>query len=301
MPCYSPLTAYYGKDRGRTGKRGITFQRSRSLSGLPLKLPCGQCIGCRLERARQWAVRCMHEKRMWKVNCFVTLTYGNNDLPVGGTLVKRDLQLFMKRLRKAHGEDIRFYACGEYGELNQRPHYHVLLFNFDFADKVEIGCNRRGDKYYASGELSELWKLGHSLLGEVTFDSAAYVARYIMKKVTGERADEHYSVYDSDGVVHDRLPEFTVMSRRPGIGSSYYESYGDEVRNNDDVVMGGRRVRVPRFYDNRTERVDPECLVELKQKRKRAAVLVRADNTVERLRVREQVALLKLEQKERSL
>lgn len=243
----------------------------------------------------------MHEKRMSNRNCFVTLTYGNGELPVGGTLVKRDLQLFMKRLRKANGEGIRFYGCGEYGELNQRPHYHVLLFNFDFVDKVEIGANRRGDKYFVSRELSGLWTCGHSLLGEVTFESAAYVARYIVKKVTGDGAAEHYSCFDSDGVVHDRLPEFTVMSRRPGVGSGYYERFGDEVRNHDDVVMSGRRVRPPRFYDTRTERVDPGRLAEVKAFRKRAAVLVRGDNTRERLRVRERVTLLKLQQKERSL
>jgi hypothetical protein len=246
-------------------------------------------------------MRCLHEKKLWRDNWFVTLTYGNDWLPLGGSLVKRDLCLFMKRLRKARGAGVRFYACGEYGSLNQRPHYHVLLFNCDFPDRVQVGENRRGDKYYCSRELSGLWDVGHSMLGEVTFDSAAYVARYIVKKITGDLAGAHYQSVDSDGVVYDRLPEFTVMSRRPGIGSGYYEKFGQEVRDHDNVVINGRPVRPPRFYDTRTELVDSERLAVLKLARRRAAMLLRKDNMVDRRRVREVIALKMLKQKERSL
>lgn len=248
----------------------------------------------------------MHEKRMHQRSCFVTLTYSNEFLPPGGSLVKRDLQLFMKRLRKEHGEGIRFYACGEYGEKNMRPHYHVLLFNHDFGDRLIAGANRRGDKWYTSKALEKLWTIddklvGHCLLGEVTFDSAAYVARYIVSKITGDRARTHYQVVDGDGVLYDRLPEFTVMSRRPGIGSGYYEKYGSEVRNQDSVVINGRCVRPPRFYDTRFDVVDPAGLASVKVKRRKAARLFRDDNTVDRRRVREQVTLLNLKRKERSL
>ena len=108
MPCYCPITAYYGKDVSKTGKRRIVFSRDASFSGVTLKLPCGQCIGCRLEKSRQWAVRCMHEKQMHPFNEFVTLTYDDAHLPEGGALVKRHLQLFFKRLRKKFGKGVRF-------------------------------------------------------------------------------------------------------------------------------------------------------------------------------------------------
>lgn len=301
MACYHPLTGYYSRDVGTSGKRGITFQRNASLSGVPIKLPCGRCIGCRLEHSRQWAVRCLHEKKLHLDNCFVTLTYDDKHLPPGGTLVKRDLQLFMKRLRKERGSGVRFYACGEYGELNRRPHYHAILFNCQFPDKLSAGQNRRGDKYYRSEELARIWGLGHVVVGDVTFDSAAYVARYVVSKITGDGAQAHYQVMDGDGVVYDRLPEFTVMSRRPGVGSGYYERYGQEVRDLDSVVINGREVRPPRFYDTRSAVVDPAQLERVKRRRRAMARLGAADQTPERRRVREALAIRLLKQKERSL
>lgn len=301
MPCYSPIVGYYSADRGSTGKRAITFQRKFSISGTPLRLPCGQCIGCRLERSRQWALRCLHEKRMHKWSCFATLTYDNAHLPPGGTLVKRDLCLFLKRLRKEKGSGIRFYACGEYGDLNRRPHYHCLLFGCNFPDALQIGENGRGDKYYESRNLSELWRLGKTLLGDVSFDSAAYVARYVLKKVTGDNAKVAYEVMDLDGVVFDRLPEFTVMSRRPGIGAAYYEKYGSEVRSLDNLIVNGREVRPPRYYDTKSELLDPEQFLRNKARRRKMALLLKDDNTVDRRRVKEVLTLKLLKQKERSL
>lgn len=301
MVCYSPLTGYYSNVVGASGKRAITFTRDRSFSGVPIRLPCGQCIGCRLEKSRQWAMRCMHEKKLHKENCFVTLTYSNEFLPPGGTLVKRDLQLFMKRLRKEKGAGVRFYACGEYGELNGRPHYHCLLFNCEFSDKLVFSRNKRGELYYTSKALESLWPFGHCVIGDVSFDSAAYVARYVMKKVTGDKSVEHYAVIDGDGVVYDRLPEFTVMSRRPGIGSGWYKKFGAETYALDSVVVNGKEVRPPRFYDTKFELTNGEDFAKLKRQRLRRARLFRADNTPERRRVREVVQLKRLKQLQRSL
>ena len=110
-------------------------------------------------------------------------------MPRHGQLVKRDLQLFFKRLRKITGP-FRYVACGEYGELRRRPHFHVALFGVDFAfDRVEYGTGIRGDKVYVSMALSKAWgkssfPLGHTI-GSLTFESAAYIARYITKRVTG--------------------------------------------------------------------------------------------------------------------
>lgn len=299
MPCYSPIVGYYSAERGDSGKRGIVFQRSRSLSGSPLRLPCGGCVGCKLERARQWAVRCLHERKMHKLNCFVTLTYDNDHLPPGGTLVKRDLQRFMKYLRKEKGNGIRFYACGEYGDINRRPHYHALLFNCDFADKLRVGENKQGHAYYESAQLTALWGRGKTLLGDVTFDSAAYVARYVLKKV--QSGAVCYEVFDEDGEVFDRIPEFTVMSRRPGIGAEYYDRFGQEVRDHDSVIIDGKPRRPPRFYDLRSEALDALAFEYVKRRRRKMALLMRHDNTVDRRRVKEVLTLMNLKRKVRPL
>lgn len=300
MPCYSPLKGYYSAEIGKSGKRGITFDRGASFSGVGLSLPCGQCVGCRLERSRQWAVRCMHEKRVCYndgyPSSFVTLTYDDESLrnivdEYGvATLVKRDLQLFMKRLRKKTGNGVRFYACGEYGETSLRPHYHVLLFNRDFSDKRKYQFGDVSHPLFTSRALDSLWSvdgrnLGRAVVGEVTFDSCAYVARYVVDKITGDRSAEHYQ---------GRVPEFTVMSRRPGIGSEYYARYGSEAYAHDAIVMNGVTMRPPRFYDTRYELVDSARMVLLKRKRRRAALLFRSDNTPDRRRVREVFELKKL-------
>lgn len=285
MPCYKPLTGYYAAERGSSGKRGITFDKKLSMSGAPLRLPCGQCIGCRLERSRVWAIRCMNEKRMHKASSFLTLTYDDKYLPEDGSLVKGDLQKFMKRLRHETGKGLRFYGCGEYGSLNLRPHYHVLLFNYDFADKKLFSRGAEND-LYTSDRLKQLWPNGHNSIGEVTFESCAYVARYIVDKVTGELAADHYA---------GRVPEFTVMSRRPGIGHEYYMKYAHEMYSGDFLVVNGKKVKPPRFYDERYAMLDRMSMEELKVARRRYAIArSRADNTPERRRVRETVELKRL-------
>lgn len=302
MPCYSPLTAYYSKEIGSTGRRGITFQRVGSFSGVPIRLPCGKCIGCRLEHSRQWAMRITHEAQLHKENCFITLTYRNECLPPGGTLVVRDVQLFLKRLRKfMFPRRFRYYGCGEYGELNFRPHYHLVLFNYDFPDKVLVGRNGRGDPYYTSVILDRLWKAGNCMLGDVTFDSAAYCARYTTKKVYGDKAEEHYNVYDRDGVVHLRRPEFSVMSRGSGIGTDWYKKYGKTTYAHDNVVVNGKLVRPPRYYDLKQELTDPVGFAKLKKSRLRKARLFRADNAPDRRRVREVIAIKRLKQLRRDV
>lgn len=297
MPCYSPLRAFYTAEKGVSGKRGITFDRNASFSGEPLRLPCGQCIGCRLDRSLQWAVRCMHEKQLYSESSFVTLTYNNESLPEGGTLVKRDHQLFMKRLRKEYGNGIRFYMCGEYGAVNKRPHYHYIFFNKDFADKKYYAQAKRGEKLYTSEKLSELWPYGFNVIGDVTMESCAYVARYVVEKITGEKANAHYQCVTADGVIVDRVPEFTCMSRRPGIGSDWYGAFGvHSHKSGDYAVMDGKRVRMPRFYDVRYEVVDSAGMEMLKKRRRRNARRHRADNTPDRRRVREKVATKLLQQ-----
>lgn len=290
MPCYSPLTAFYSRAIGPSGKRGVTFDRNASFSGEPLKLPCGQCVGCRLERSRQWAIRCMNEAKMHPKNCVVTLTYDDVHLPADRSLVKRDLQLFMKRLRKAHGSGIRFYACGEYGETTKRPHYHCILFNFDPADKVYYRKSAIDDNLWTSESLRLIWGNGYCVVGEVTFESCAYVARYIIDKMTGPKADDWYTT--DDGVIVE--PEFTNMSRRPGIGTAYFKKFGAEVYTHDSQIVRGLEVRPPRFYDVLMDAVDPKRMEVLKRKRRQKALLHKDDNSVDRRRVKERHAVLLL-------
>lgn len=303
MSCYSPLTAFYSREIGATGKRGITFDRNASFSGVPLKLPCQQCVGCRLDRSLQWAVRCMHEKQLHDSSCFLTCTYEDEHLPEGNTLVVRDHQLFMKRLRKKMGQGVRFYMCGEYGEKNLRPHYHYLLFNKDFSDKKFYKMSKDGEsKMYTSALAEELWQKGLCVLGDVTLDSCAYVARYICDKITGEMAEAHYEAVTTDGVVVSRVPEFTCQSRNPGIASAWYEKFGKHSHlAGDFAVLDGKRVRMPRFYDSRFELTDPEELAKLKKRRLANARRFRKNNTRDRLRVREVVTLKRLKMSQRSV
>lgn len=297
MPCYGPLTAYYGKKVNPSGKRPLVFDPRAAHDGLPIKLPCGRCIGCRLEKSRQWAVRCMHEAKMHNHSAFVTLTYRDDKIPPGGTLVKRDLQLFMKRLRKSYDRQIRFYACGEYGDTTQRPHYHLLLFNVLFDDRKRMATGKTGDPLYTSERLSRLWPDGHHWIGEVTFDSCAYVARYILKKVTGDAAAAHYEVVDQYGELHQRIPEFTVMSRRDGIGKGWFDQYHSEVYAYDSVITNGAEAKPPRFYDTKFELLDSYRMDEIKAARKLRALdpARQRDNTAARLRTRELVQQKKLE------
>lgn len=292
MVCYAPLTAYRSRDVGPTGKRGITFSRNASFSGEALKLPCGQCIGCRLERSRQWAMRLMHEKQFHDVSLFLTLTYRDADLPVGRTLVKRDLQLFMKRVRKKFGK-CRYFAAGEYGETTKRPHYHMILFGIDFSDKRQY-TRFSGQPLYTSKILDDLWGHGECKIGDVSFESCAYVARYICDKITGDAARDWYVSVDSDGEVHEVCPEFVVMSRRPGIGMSWFEKFGKHAYELGSVVVNNKEVRPPRFYDVKMDAIDPERVRELSLIRRREAMKRKDDNTPERRRVRERVALLQL-------
>lgn len=222
-----------------------------------LTVPCGQCIGCRLERSRQWAIRCVHEGQMHVDNCFITLTYSDDNLPPGGTLVKADYQKFMKRLRKKVGT-MRFFHCGEYGETTFRPHYHAILFGWRPNDP-ELFARDGEINTFVSPTLTDTWGLGHATFGELTFESAAYVARYVTKKITGEAAEEYYRVIDAEtGAVFDRLPEYSTQSRRPGIGKPWLERYGSDSLSKDEVILRERAMRPPRFYDNWFEHTDPE-------------------------------------------
>lgn len=191
-----------------------------------IEVPCGQCVECRLEHAREWSIRCMLEAKEHNDNCFLTLTYDDEHIhtcsgvnPYTGefqtsfTLVKKDFQDFMKRLRKAAGVKLRYFACGEYGSSTFRPHYHAIVFGLNVPDKKLYKVSPRGDKYYTSSWLDKIWQHGYSIIGECTLESCSYTARYVVKKAQDYSLQEVIESYGME-------PEFVLMSRRPGIAAA---------------------------------------------------------------------------------
>lgn len=194
----------------------------------------------------------MHEKSQHERNCFVTLTFAEEHYPVSGSIDPRDLQLFMKRLRKQiYPDKVRFFACGEYGDKTGRAHYHALLFGYDPPDKTHWETTKQGHKLYLSKSLQECWPYGLAPIGALTYQSAAYTARYAMKKIGGEQAASHYlRVHPYHGFTTRVRPELLLMSRRPGLGQGWFEKHGRETFTHDSVIVDGRESRPPRFYFN---------------------------------------------------
>lgn len=245
MSCYHPL---YMIDCGlkENGKRKMIFASSissnRGLSADELHsrygdrlvpVPCGHCIGCSLDRSKEWATRCVLESLSYDKNCFITLTYDEAHCP--SRLRKRDLQLFLKRFRKSlPGVEIRYFGCGEYGSKGGRPHYHLIIFGYDFDDKVLLSDDGIS-VLYRSDHLEKLWPFGISSVGELTFESCAYVARYSTKKMSTSRGDE-----------------FLVMSRRPGLGSRWFDNHDQLIYLTDKIYsnFGSSHIaKVPRYFD----------------------------------------------------
>lgn len=293
MPCYHPLRAF------KTAGGDVVFNELRRHDiAFALSLPCGQCAGCRLERSRQWAIRCVHEASLWPQNSFITLTYEDAHLPADGSLKYLDYQLFMKRLRKAFSPQlIRFYMAGEYGTETFRPHYHACIFNCGFQDKQLLKTTPAGSRIYTSPTLNKLWPYGLSSIGDVNFQSAAYCARYLMEKRTGQNSEEHYRRIDPDtGEIHQLTPEFNKMSLKPGIGAGWFSQFKRDVYPHDFCIINGKEVKPPKFYDKLFERENPEDAEYIFFLRELDGRAQYTDNTEERLKVKEAVALAGLQQ-----
>lgn len=327
MPCFHPIDAW--KVDGRIVFQEPRFKtRKSALEALSrfVALPCGRCVGCRLERSRQWAVRCMHEAQLHEENSFITLTYDDSkckDLAYDSTRSLRyeDFQLFMKRLRKHYSPRvIRFYMCGEYGEEFSRPHFHACLFGINFADRTLWQKLPSGSSLYRSSILERLWPWGFSSVGDVTFESAAYVARYVMKKVVGRQrptgdaggsapalgAYERLCVYT--GEVYEIEPEFNSMSLKPGIGAGWMAKFAGDVYPGDFVIVNGHKVKPPRYYDKIAKNYDIQVAnsfgldYDALEFERFKSGRERSDNsTPERLAVREVVAKARLKSKLRVL
>lgn len=311
MACYHPITGWRDPDGGQ-----VRWDTRLAAMGDPIKIACGRCVGCRLERSRSWAVRCMHENQMAAESCFITLTYNDDHLPVDESLDVAEFQRFMKRLRNENVRDrvkrnqdpkpVRYFMCGEYGDLYGRPHYHALLWGEDFGEDRVLEEVKRGVNLFTSPRLARLWRssegktLGLHRIGEVTFESAAYVARYCMKKVNGIIADEHYTWINEDGVQFRVKEEYVSMSRGGtggggGIGSSWLKKFQTDVYPEDVVFSNGmHKSRPPKYYDGQFEVDHPERMEEIRERRVEFGRKHQEHRTPERLKVRENIMFKKL-------
>lgn len=285
MPCYHPLDAQlYISGTGKQKTR--IFKKGKHQGQKNAELPCGRCLGCRLEHAKEWALRCYHESQMHEENSFITLTYSPENLPANNSLEHRDFQLFIKRLRKFTDEKISYFMCGEYGETTHRPHYHCILFSYNPPDRKLVNI-RNGNRVWTSATLNALWAKGATEIGSVTFKSAGYVARYVLKKQKEVDQDTGELPY------HGRKPPYVAMSLKPAIGKTYYEKFpGDFFPHDYAVLPDGRQTSVPRYYQKLLRDSDPDLFEKLREVR-----VERAKNdpnsTPDRLAVREQCRLAK--------
>jgi len=278
MSCYHPLRAVVLGTNAETGKKRIKILANSDFSYEHsdyeyITVPCGRCIGCRLKYSRIWADRCMLEASYHNSNVFLTLTYDNEHLPepLSGSpinpLEKRQLQLFIKRLRKKFPDQkIRYFACGEYGGTSMRPHYHLILFGLKLDDLKLLYKNDDQFRYYTSDSIYSCWSYGYHIITSVNWDVCAYVARYIVKKQYGIGA----SVYDD----YNFPAEFTLMSRKPGIGRDFYEDHKLEIYD-DEVYLptekGARIIRPNKYYDSLFDIDYPDYMQGIREDRKRLA------------------------------
>jgi hypothetical protein len=309
MACYHPITAYLMPYMiAGVQKNEISFKECPDSN--QIQLPCGQCVGCRLERSRQWATRCMNEAQLHENNCFITLTYNEQNLPENGQLVHEHFQKFFKRFRKSIAPlKVRYYMAGEYGSSFGRPHFHACIFGYDFHDKELLQRTSSGAFIYRSSELEKLWTYGYSSIGDVTFESAAYVARYIMQKYNGEmengkhvKKDEHYTFCDlQTGELIKLNPEYNKMSLKPGIGADWYKKYKSDIYPHDFVEIRGKKIKPPKYYDSLYAKEFPYEYEKIVYNREKQAKLRPEEHSYERLLVKETVTKAKLQKLKRKL
>lgn len=303
MPCFHPIHALQVPGmvtpNGKPYRRFLSYLDPKYRSPEVELLPCNKCVGCRMDYSRQWADRCILELQYHDSSYFLTLTY--NDLAVPRsyyadpdtgeaqaslTLCKKDWQDFMKRLRYYCPDDhLRFFMCGEYGPKTFRPHYHAIVYGLHLDDLVPYSRSELGFQYYTSATLDRAWtsrgvmhdlfgeecvtpltNMGRVLVGEVTWEACAYTARYMLKKLKGPEA-QFYSDFNLE-------PPFVLMSRNPGIAAQYYKDHPDIYDYNFinvKTAKGGRKIRPPRYFDQKFDLENPERMQEIKSQRRLAA------------------------------
>lgn len=306
MTCYHPIKAFMYYPENEVKPQYIfrpvtdeyTYYHHRKLTQFKL-IKCGKCIGCQVDRSRQWANRMMLELKSHEKACFITLTYNDDNVPHSRfvdedgimrdnlTLRKKDFQDFMKRLRRQlEPTKVRYFACGEYGGTTRRPHYHAIIFGYDFSDDRDV-FNVSPDYFvqYRSPLLERIWtnpetheSMGFSMICDVTWNTCAYVSRYCTKKIgsgrniyyqRNERGDlEKVDLYSINRIE----PEFNLMSRRPGIGRQYYEENKDKIYENNQIFLtninGGLVTSPPTYFDRLYSQDNPDYMENLKEERR---------------------------------
>jgi len=291
MACTRPLHGFAAPG-GKISFKDETNSRGHRTPSIIVK--CGQCLACRMERKRGWAIRATHEAQMHEENSFLTLTYDKEHLPSDGSVQVKDWQDFAKRVRKNKGP-FRFFHCGEYGEKNGRPHYHACVFGHDFHADWKMHTKKGGHPLWTSEELSELWGNGFCTIGSLSFDSAAYVAGYCVKTKTGKEANEYLErVNYETGEVTVVKAEYATMSRNKGLGYTWFQEFKRDVYPDDYVVVKGQKFRPPAYYDTLLEKEDPDQWAII-QKRRQDFVLANEDyQSPKRLQAKETVLAAKL-------
>lgn len=276
---YKPINQLYAEQKTQSFNKVFRDYKIYNY----IEVPCGSCIECRLEHARQWAFRCVKEAQQHKFNMMATLTYSEDTVPRSFgidkegelvptvTLCKRDVQLFLKRLRKNTGQKFRYFYCGEYGEKRGRPHYHIIFFGLRLQDlkfwKFSIlEWSKEKNQLFTSEIMNKTWQKGIVALNEVSFESCAYVARYVTKKYKGSDSEEHYKRLG-------QVPEYICMSRRPGIGEAFFEENKEKFFNDEKFFQKTRRglirVKGGRYFDKQIEKADENVLKILKKLREK--------------------------------
>lgn len=300
--CHFPMSARRSSTMNpETRKFGITFSGTRALiEGSKVMLPCGVCLGCRVDRAAGWAIRSNHEAKMvqseGRESAFITLTFDDEHLPDDNSLRKFHFQNFMKRLRKAIAPlKVRYLACGEYGSKKGRAHYHAILFGYGFPDRKVWRQTERGERVYVSAQLTELWPFGFHEIGSVTFQSSRYVAAYVMKKRSPGKGDKYDDFYVRSspvtGEVVEVEPEFQLVSNDPGLGKTWFDKFKADVYPSDFVIVDGKRHKVPRFYD---KQLSEEEFEEVRKRRRVEARKRVEDRSFERRSVIAECNALKM-------
>lgn len=245
-----------------------------------IEIPCGQCVECRLQYSKMWAQRIMLESLDHDNTWFITLTYNDDHLPENFSgnpefqnlysLYPRDMTLFLKNLRSCSGQKFRYYYCGEYGSKSGRPHYHLILFGFVFDDLQIYKRTEYGD-LYISPRFEEIWGKGFCTVARCTYETAAYTARYVMKKAKGNDRDLM--------IKYGLFPEFVRMSRRPGIARHYFDKNYASIYETDQIFIstfkGSKSFTPPRYFDKLYEALDPDSFSAIKEDRKLAAETIR--------------------------
>lgn len=232
MTCVKPY--YLDRAREKRGNKYVINQLKARLLGdeRVIKVPCGQCIACRISRTAEWTTRILDESDR-RPSCFCTLTYNPENVPSDFSISKKAFQDFIKRLRGRIGVPIKYYACGEYGDKGDRPHYHFVLIGYNFID-LYFAFRKNNRNYYASPLLESLWPYGFNTVGTLDVESASYVAGYIRKKLTGKRSIEY----------NGRQPPFALFSL--GLGRGFALSHEDLIKKGR--TRFGKHIGTPKYY-----------------------------------------------------